>query len=164
MGLFFSLKEKNTHSERSRLRQKVCRIRVVLTAATRKTFLESNGTLGFLGLALVDDDLAAVVQLAFVPVGAVRKVSLSGYRANRNLLCDCMVMRTSFVSAGGTLASFRMCHFCISVLSYLTFYVFQFFPARIDRLFRRFGTRTGFRGGELAREVVGMVALLRDFQ
>ena len=54
--------------------------------------------------------LALVVELSFVPVGAVKEVRLSGCRTCRHLGRSQSVMGSALARAGFTLASFRMCH------------------------------------------------------
>ena len=64
----------------------------------------------WLGFCLFHHHFAFVVQLSFVPVGAVEEVGLaSGWARSYLGSCQC-VMCAALARAGLTLASFRMCH------------------------------------------------------
>ena len=73
---------------------------------TANTDIKSFG----LGFRLFHHHFAFVVQLSFVPVGAVEEVGLaSGWACSYLRCCQC-VMCAALARAGLTLASFRMCH------------------------------------------------------
>lgn len=73
---------------------------------TANTDIKSFG----LGFRLFHHHFAFVVQLSFVPVGAVEEVGLaSGWARSYLGSCQC-VMCAALARAGLTLASFRMCH------------------------------------------------------
>ena len=75
----------------------------------RATRTDIKNRLG-LGFRLLHHHLAFVVQLAFVPVGAVEEVGLASGWARSYLWCCQCVMCAALARAGLTLASFRMCH------------------------------------------------------
>lgn len=73
---------------------------------TANTDIKSFG----LGFRLFHHHFAFVVQLSFVPVGAVEEVGLaSGWACSYLRCCQC-VMCAALACAGLTLASFGMCH------------------------------------------------------
>lgn len=63
--------------------------------------------------------VAFVIQLSFVPEGAVREVVLSGRSVHSKLFCNGFVMSSSLVSASFRGFSFRIWHNFI--LTFLTF-------------------------------------------
>ena len=68
-------------------------------------------SLGYFFCRVIDKYLASVVKLTFVPVSSVINVRLSGSRINSNLRSSRLIMRSSLISSGAGLSSFRMCHF-----------------------------------------------------